>query len=127
MNKDEKVANINIKIKSFFTRFVEFTAPFHKLRKQQQHVLALLLYHHYKLKQEITNNKILWKEVFDYDTKLSIAEELEMQQGALENVLSQLRKRGVIVDNQVSAVFIPDISNKSKRFSIIFNFNILHD
>lgn len=126
-NKDEKVANINVKLKSFFIRYVEFTAPFHKLARQQQHVLALLLYHHYRLKQEITNNKILWREVFDYSTKLSISEDLNIQQGALENLISQLRKRGVIINKQISPVYIPEISNKSKQFSITFNFNIIHE
>lgn len=126
-SKDEKIANINIKIKNFFYRYVEFTQPFHKLRKQLQQVLALLLFHHYKLKQEITNNKILWKAVFDYDTKLAIAEELGITQKNLENQLSALRKLNVINDNQIALVYIPTISNKSKKFTITFNFNILHD
>lgn len=59
MNKDEKIANINIKVKDFFYRWLEFTKPFHKLNPNQSKILALLLYHHYKYSQEITNNKIL--------------------------------------------------------------------
>jgi hypothetical protein len=127
MNNDEKIANINIKLKSFFYKWVEFTRPFHKLSNQQQKVLALLLYHHYRLAKEITNNKILWKSVFDYDTKLLINEELGIQPGALENLLSQLRKRNVIMEGQVSPVYIPKLSRKAKQFRIIFNFNIIHE
>lgn len=127
MSNDIKIANINIKLKSFFFKWVEFTKPFHKLGNQQQNVLALLLYHHYKLKKEITNIKILWKSVFDYDTKILICDELGIQSGALENLLSQLRKKNVIVEGQISPVYIPSLSNNAKKFTITFNFNIFYE
>jgi len=122
-----KVTTLNVKIKNFFFRYIEFLTPFHKLRKQEQKVVALLLYHHYRLNKEITNNRILWKEVFDYDTKLLIAEELEIQSGALENLLSTLRSKKVIIDKQISPLYIPDLSKNSKQFSIAFNFNIIYE
>ena len=101
MNNNEKVANLNVNIKSFFRQWIQFTAPFHKLSNQQQKVLSLLLYYHYKLKQEITNNKILWKEVFDYETKVKIYTELDIQPSALENMLSSLRKRNIIIKSLI--------------------------
>lgn len=127
MNKDEKIANINIKLKDFFFKWIEFTKPFHKLNTQQQHVLSLLLYRHYKLSQEITNSKILWKEVFGYDTKILISDEMEIQIGSLENLYSQLRKKNVIKDNQITPYFIPLIDKKSKVFKLIFNFKLIHE
>jgi hypothetical protein len=127
MSNNEKVANLNVHIKSFFRQWILFTKPFHKLNNQQQEVLSLLLYYHYQLKHEITNNKILWKEVFDYDTKVKIYTELNIQPSALENLLSQLRKRKIIVENKISPVYIPDISKNSKVFTIKFNFNIKHE
>lgn len=126
MSKNEKVANINTNLKSFFRRWVQFTEPFHKLNNRQQQVLSLLLYYHYILKQEITNNKILWKEVFDYDTKVKIYSELEIHQTGLENILTQLRKKNVIMDNQISPVYIPDLDKNSKTFTIKYNFVINH-
>ena len=123
MNKDEKVANINIRLKDFFFKWIEFTKPFHNLNTRQQSVLALLLYYHYKLSFEITNNKILWKEVFDYDTKRLIYDELNITSGGLENLLSQLRKKNVIVNNKITPNYIPNIDNKSKGFKLTFNFN----
>lgn len=127
MNNNEKVANLNVNIKSFFRQWIQFTAPFHKLSNQQQKVLSLLLYYHYKLKQEITNNKILWKEVFDYETKVKIYTELDIQPSALENMLSSLRKRNIIINKQISSLYIPNISKDSKVFTIKFNFNIKHE
>lgn len=124
---NEKQANINIKVKDFFFKWVELTKPFHKLNPKECNILALILYHHYKLSHEITNEKILWKMVFDYDTKVLIAEELEIQISALENYYSNLRKKKVIVDNIITKYYIPNITKKFKNFKIIFNFNINHE
>lgn len=123
-SKNIKIANINVKLKTFFRNWMQFTQPFHKLSNQQQTVLALLLFYHYQLKREITNVKILWKAVFDYDTKIKVATELEIQPGALENLLSQLRKKKIIVDNQITPAYVPDLDLNSKKFTIVFNFNI---
>jgi hypothetical protein len=126
-NKNIKIANINVKLKTFFRNWMQFTQPFHKLPNQQQAVLALLLFYHYQLKSEITNTKILWKAVFDYDIKIKISNELEIQQGALENLLSQLRKRKIIVDNQITPAYVPELDLKAKKFTIVFNFNIKNE
>ncbi|HEX8586074.1 MAG TPA: hypothetical protein VF680_16895 [Allosphingosinicella sp.] len=122
-----KTANLNVRIKNFFMRYIEFLQPFHKLRKQEQTLLALLLYHHYRLKKEITNNKILWKEVFDYDTRVLICEEMGIVGQTLENLLTRLRKQKVIIDKQVSNLYIPEMSNDTKQFTITFNFNIIYE
>lgn len=126
MNIDEfsnkKVVNINTNTKKFFQHWLTFTTPFHKLAKKPQQILALLLYHHYVLGKEITNNKILWKQVFDYDTKVKIANELDIKQSYLENVLSQLRKSRIIEDNKISEVYIPRITIKDKGFTVKYNF-----
>lgn len=127
MNTNEKIATINVKLKDFFIKWIEFTKPFHKLNPQQSQVLALLLYHHYKLSQEITNTKILWKAVFDYDTKLLIYEELNIQSGSLENLLSQLRRKNIIVDNKITPYFIPNINKKTQEFKLTFNFKLIHE
>ena len=122
-----KNATINVKIKNFFFRYIEFLKPFHKLSPQQCNVLALLLYYHYKFSKEITNNKVLWKEVFDYDTKQLIIEELGISVAQIENILTQLRKKNVVIDKKISELYIPNIKNDSKTFSITYNFNIIHE
>jgi len=127
MSKNVKIASINVHLKTFFFRYVSFTAPFHKLAKQHQQVLALLLYHHHVIGKEITNNKLLWKTVFDYDTKLLISEELEMNSASLTNILSSLRRKKVIINNQISPVYIPDLSRGAKQFVMTFNFNIVNE
>jgi len=124
-----KVANLNVKLKSLFFKWLEITKSWHKLNNQQQQVLALLLYYHYCYKKDITNTKLLWKMLFDYDTKLKIKEDPVFKNGlsdnALQNILSSLRKKKIIIDGQISPLFIPDIEVGSKNFKVIFNFNIV--
>lgn len=127
--KDNKTANLNVTIKNLFFKWLEVTKSWHKLNNQQQQVLALLLYYHYIYKKDITNNKILWKIVFDYDTKLKIKEDPIFKKGlsdnSLQNILTFLRKSKIICDGEISQLYIPDLSEKSKNFKVIFNFNII--
>lgn len=124
-----KIANLNVKLKELFFKWLDITKAFHKLNNQQQQVLALLLYYHYIYKKDITNNKILWKIVFDYDTKIKIMEDpvfkTGLTVGALNNIFTVLRKNNIISDGEISKIFIPELEIKSKQFKVIFNFNII--
>jgi len=125
-----KQANVNVKLKDLFFRWLDVTQAFHKLNNQQQQVLALLLYYHYLYKKETTNNKILWKIVFDYDTKLKIKEdktfgENGMNDNSFQNIISNLRKKKIIVNGEISPLFIPELSRDAKNFKVVFNFNIV--
>lgn len=126
---NSKIANMNVKLKDLFFRWLDITKSFHKLNNQQQQVLALLLYYHYQYRKDITNNKILWKIVFDYETKAKIKEDEVFKNGlsdnALQNILTILRKKKVIVDGEISKMFIPEMDLKTKNFKVIFNFNII--
>lgn len=124
---NEKQANINVSVKNFFFKWMELTKPFHKLRPKEIQIVALILYHYYRLKQDVTNDKILWKLVFDYDTKVLIAEEAGISMSGLENMYSSLRKKNVIVDNKITKHYVPELHKKSKNFKIIFNFNIKYE
>jgi len=126
--KNVKQANINITLKDLFLKWLDITSAFHNLTNQQKQVLALFLYYHYNYKQEITNDKILWKLVFDYDTKLLIEKELGIKNAGLQNVLTSFRKRNIINDkNEITPTFIPNIEPGAQDFKVIFNFNIIHD
>lgn len=123
--KNSKIANLNTDLKGLFKKWLEITKCFHNLTNQQQGVLSLLLYHHYINKKEITNEKILWKIVFDYDTKALVKEELGIKDQVFQNILSKLRKDNIIVNNKISSFFIPNLEKKANSFKIVFNFNII--
>jgi len=122
-----KMANINISLKNLFLKWLDITSSFHKLTKQQKKVLALFLYYHYKYQKDISNNKILWKVIFDYDTRRLIKDELNIKDAVLQNILSILRKNDIIKDGKITKTFIPELTQDSKNFKIIFNFNIIHE
>lgn len=121
----KKVVNLNVNEKTFYKYWLEFTKPFHKLKKRETDVLALLLYYRYKYKEVIQDDKILWKMVFDYDTKMLIKKELgDMGDQVLQNSLTKLRKGKVIIDNEINSAYIPTFKKNDKVFEIIYRFNI---
>lgn len=121
-NKKVKTATIKIDRKNFFFKWVEFTKPFHGLRKQLQELVAWLLIHHYELGLVIKNENILWKQVFDYDTKVQIMKEMNIQQSTMENLLHTLRKSGVVENNKIKPAYVPNITQDSEGFVININF-----
>jgi hypothetical protein len=123
--KNTKIANINVYIKDLFTQWLIVTKQFNKLSRQEIDILSLLLFNYYKLKKEITNEKILWKILFDYDIKNEIKKELKIKDPSFQNALTSMRKKGVIKDNKIVRTYIPDIENGAKNFKVIFNFNII--
>lgn len=117
-----KVANLNVTLKELFIKWLEVTEPFHKLTNQQRRVLSEFLYYHHVFKEDITNEKILWKMVFDYDTKMKIKDSLNISDGCLHTILTRLRQLNVIVNNKISPKYLLNIDGD--KFSIVFNFNI---
>lgn len=125
--KNAKIANINTTVKKFFRDWLIMTKTFHKLSKQQIDILALFLYEHYQLKKEVTNEKILNKILFDYDTKMKIKEEIDTTDASLQNTMTVFRKKGIIVEGKLSKLFIPKIEIGSNNFKLIYNFNIIDE
>ena len=123
--KNGKIANIKVSRKSLFYRWLEITKPFHKLTSQQHNILSLLLYYFFEYKKDIKNDKLCWKMVFDYETKHLIKNELGIKDPNLQNVLTTLRKKGVIIDNAIVSTYIPNLEEDSNNFKVIFNFNII--
>ncbi len=125
--KNSKIANINVTPKKLFRRWLDITYTFHRLTDQERDVLSLLLYYHYLFKKEISNNTILWKMVFDYDTKMKIKEELDMKDAVLQNTLTSLRKKRVIKNNTIVNTYVPNLEDNAKSFSVIYNLTILDE
>ena len=115
----DKVVPIKTKEAVFYRQYVELLNPLIKLRPKELDLLAELLYHNNKLKDIDIKNR--WKLILDYDNKKDMATNLDMSVASLGNNLSYLRKKGIIINNQVSNNFLvyPD-----KNFKLTFNFII---
>jgi hypothetical protein len=116
----KKSININSECRSFFKQYVVITEPFHKLKGRAADVLSQLLYYNYFYRNLETNIK--WKMIFDYDTKLEIREYLDISGPVLENNLSYLRKKNVIVNNRVVDSFL--VIPEENSVQLVFNWNI---
>lgn len=120
-----KQALIRTSEKNFFKHWLVFTKPLHKLDKMELEVTALLLYHFFEFKKEMSNDHLAWKLTFDYETKAKIVKELNTNDQSFRNVLTALRKNNVIVDNQINPSFIPRLDlDRSRVFSLVFKFEI---
>ena len=122
MNKKQVVIKSNRK--SFFRYWMTLTKPFHKLRPKEQELLASFIYYFYEYKVKINDDRLAWKMVFDYDTKLLIKSDLnDMKDSVLQNLMTSLRKSKALVTDgyeKVNSAYIPKIDIDAKRFDLTF-------
>lgn len=125
MKITRKIAEFPSSLKGAITMYLRLTQPLHHIKNQGIEVLSALLYEFHKTdyrKDEMTR----WGEVFSYDTKVRIKEELgEMSDATFNNHLSALRKSGAILKpNRVAPSFNPLIQKDSEAFEIILRFKL---
>ena len=121
--------NMNIKRihtdkKSIFRFWLEFLKPYHKLRNKEVEALSLMLYYRYELSREIPNIEMVDMILFSTETRGKIRAELSnMSQKVFNNLLTSLRKKGVLtMDNKIHHNLIPNMTEDG--FKLIFNFEV---
>ena len=115
----EKKVNIPTNENKFYRQYLEILNPIIKLRGKELDVLAELLFHNNRLKE--IPEKHRWKLIFDYDTKADIRGKLKLSEASLNNNLSALRKKKIIVENEVLKNFLV---SPHESFSLKFNFKM---
>lgn len=85
--------------------------PLNKLAEKDLKVYSEILKYFYKYKN--TKEDLRWKMIFDYDTKLSMQENLGLSYASFSNSLTKLRKHGIIINGRVkeALLFKPDKDN----------------
>lgn len=115
----EKKVTIPTDESKFYRQYLEILNPIIKLRGKELDVLAELLFHNTRL-QDIPN-ELRWKLIFDQDNKTAIRQKLNLSEASLNNNLSALRKKKIIVDNSVLKNFLVE---PDEDFSLRFNFKM---
>jgi len=115
----EKKVTIATSENKFYRQYLEILNPIIKLRGKELDVLAELLYHNNRLKEIPYKHR--WKLIFDYDTKSDIRTKLKLSEASLNNNLSALRKKRIIVENEVLKNFLV---SPQESFSLKFNFKM---
>jgi hypothetical protein len=122
--KNTNIASFKVEYKKLFTYWLIVTKLLHKLTDKEIELLAVLLYKRMELSKDITNEKYLNKVLFDADTKKELEKELDVNNLRIQNILSSLRRKNVVIDNRINPKFIPNIEHNAKNFRIVFNFEI---
>jgi hypothetical protein len=119
-----KVANIPTSLRKFFHSWMVVTRPMHKLGATEQSVLAELLYFRYQLGLHVTDDSLLDKLLFDYETRTKICDYIGINKSRLNLVLTKLRKEGIMYKRTINKQYIPELSPKDTEFILAYKFII---
>lgn len=73
---------------------------------------------------ELKDEKVRWTMVFHYDNKIKMCEELNIKMNSFHFLLTKLRAKKIVKNNEVIPQVIPIIENN--KFDLTFNFNVDH-
>jgi len=120
------VKRIKTDEKKLFLYWLVFLKPYHGLRQKEMETVAVFLYYRHKLESEVLNKELIDKLLFSSDVRKNIMNELGMKSSyAFNNMLTSLRKRGVLSkDNIILPSLIPNFIAGSDNFKLIFNFEV---
>lgn len=104
-----------------FRGYVELLQPMFKLRSREADVFAKLLQLNYD-KRDIKNLEDRFSLILSTKMRKQILEDLKIKDNVLQNTLSILRKKNMIVDNKVSAKF--HIYPLNSSFDIVFKLKV---
>lgn len=120
-NRLDSIIHIPCDLKQFFYFWIQFLSPLKKMTDKEKIVLSYLLYKRHILSKTIQNTEFLDKSVLSIKIKKEIAESM---QTSIENVqvyVSNLKRKGVIVESGIHPKFIPKINENSLLLGIYFN------
>lgn len=120
-------ANIRCSYKDLFKYWLEFNKPIHKLSDSDIKVLAEFLYLRSTLLEKVHDEELLNEFLFSRERRKNIMETLQVDDVRFNNMLSTLRKKGVIIDNKINKAYIPNIDVNTKLYQIQLNFKAEED
>lgn len=125
--KNINVQTLKVNEENFFWAWLKILQPFLKLRKQEVQVLSKLLYYRYRIMNvnNITNEVIVNELLFGTQYRKKIRADLKLEDYSFNNILTSLRKKDIIVNNEISNKVIPRVDNNFKNFKLIYNFEII--
>lgn len=119
------IKNIDVDRKKFFIYWLQFLKPYHKLRDKEIELLSLLLEKRYILSQKVFDPVLVDDLLLSTQNRKEIVDEMgytSMQ--VLNNSLSGLRKKNVLIGNSIIKGLVPNLQKDAKTFELRFNFNI---
>lgn len=127
METVKKVITIPSNTKKVFQQYLSLTKPLHGLRPLEIKVVSLFLYYNLVERDNFKRDEDRWDKLFSYDYKLKIRDDLGIKDHTLQNLLSSLRKKGVIIGKTIAPYYVPQIVEGTKNFQLIYNFDIKYE
>ncbi len=123
--KNINVQSLKATERQFFKLWLMILQPFLKLRQQELKVLAELLYHRHSISKQVKNKAIINDLLFNSKTRKKIKQDLDIKTYSFNNILSSLRKKGVISENnELNKKIIPKVEESFSNFKLIYNIEI---
>ena len=119
-----KIQTFNVTKVMFFRVWLIILQPFLKLRNKELDLLASLLYHRHLISIEVKNKDMLDELLFSVKIKKKIMKELGIPEYAYNNLLSTLRKKGIILDKTITRQIIPVIEGELTNFKLLYDINV---
>lgn len=122
-----KVSKINTSLLNTIRYWIYLQRGKNDLSKKLKELLVLLIREYILLSNDVSNQKLRWKLVFDYEVRQKLAKEMDISSVSFENYLTRLRHLKIIIDNEINPIYVPDITLDTKTFILKFVFNITHE
>ena len=121
------MAKYQVNLKSAIKYYLAITKPLHKLADKKIELLTEILYLYTINQTRFTVEDDIWRFVFNGDNRALIRSNLNMGKQVFENYLTELRKKKIIINNQISPAFNPSIKPGCTVYEMIFRFEIKND
>lgn len=129
MVKEEKVskrmAKFTVDLKTAIKFYLQLTKPMHKLADKRIELLTEILYLFTVEQKNFKRPGDAWTIVFNRDNRAKIRETMDMTKQVFENYMTEFRKKGIIVDNQVDPKYNPAIQTGCTSYELLFKFDIV--
>lgn len=115
----EKVINIEVdNIVTFAVQYLSFIDPFNHLSDGEKEVLARIMTNDVAFYDDDIREKLL----LDYDVKVSLMEQLSITEARLNNIITSLRKKNVLVKTKSGNNLHPAYDMRFVEFPFTLSF-----
>jgi hypothetical protein len=119
----QKKITIPLTLDKIFVQYLMLTRPLNKLHKNELNLLAHLLKEYYLEKDNFKNKEDCWLKILSKESRKEIIETLGITQAMLNSLLYNLRKRKILVNNQVVDAYIPKMNEEG--FQLTYEFKLV--
>ena len=113
---------------SFYSAWIEFLAPYHKLTAREREVAARLLQQYYKFRENIVNadspndpekQEVLRDLLWSKKSRSDIMASLKMSPAHFQMVIAKLRTAGFLISNDINPNYLPHKRQGESRFVLM--------